>query len=177
MGNLATTYRRDFGEERPLRRSSQWAAGSSLLGLGTTTSVNSMNPIESLTYPILAFTPNGVMPYSKYDNLRRVMKHEYDMNWFKDLEVVDSAGACAVIRSARIVKQPMLASIFGGMIEVELEDAERLCEYDLVTTKDRVQEFLRLYPDGYQSQGILDELETKIEKASSVRQVVEAFMK
>lgn len=99
------------------------------------------------------------------------------MNWFKDLEVVDSAGACAVIRSARIVKQPMLASIFGGMVEVEIEDAERLCEYDLVTTKDRVQEFLRLYPDGYQSLGILDELETNIEKALSVHQVVEAFMK
>ena len=89
MGNLATTCLRDFGEERPLLRSSQLVAESSLLGLGTTTLVNSMNPIESLTYPILAFTPNGVMPYSKYDNLRRVMKHEYDMNWFKDLEIVD----------------------------------------------------------------------------------------
>ena len=135
-----------------------------------------MNPIESLTYPILAFTPNGVMPYSTYDNLRRVMKHEYDMNWFKDLEVVDVAGTCAVIRHARIVNQPILARIFGGMVEVEIEDAEKLCEYDVGATKDRVFEFLWLYPDGYQSLGILDELERKIKKASTVKQVVEAFM-
>jgi len=33
-----------------------------------------------------------------------------------------------------------------------------------------------LYPDGYQSMGILDELEVKVEKASSVRKVVEAFL-
>ncbi len=135
-----------------------------------------MNPIESLAYPILAFTPNGVMLYSHYDNVRRVMKREYDMGWFSDLEVVDCAGACAVIRSARIVKQSVLARIFGGMVEVEFDDVERLCEYDLATTKDRVQEFLRLYPDAYVSMGILNELEAKIEKASNVRQVVEAFL-
>ena len=134
-----------------------------------------MNPIASLTFPILAFTPNGVMLYSNYDNIRRVMKREYNMNWFIDLEVVDCEGACAVIRRARIVKQPILASIFGGMVEVEFHDAERLCEYDLATAKDRVQEFLRLYPDAYQSMGILNELEAKIKKASNIRQVVEAF--
>ena len=135
-----------------------------------------MNPIESLTSPILAFTPNGVMPYSNYANLRRVMKREYDMDWFRDLELVDSAGVCAVIHGARIVKQPILASIFGGIVEVEIEAAERLCEYDLRATKDRVMEFLRLYPDGYQSMGLLDELEVKVGKATSVHQVVEAFM-
>ena len=116
------------------------------------------------------------MLYSNYDNVRRVMKREYDSDWFSDLEVVDCEGACAVIRSARIVKQPILARIFGGMVEVEFDDAERLCEYDLATTKDRVQEFLRLYPDAYESMGILNELEVKIEKASNVRQVVEAFL-
>lgn len=81
-----------------------------------------------------------------------------------------------MIRSARIVKQPILARFFGGMVEVEFDGAERLCTYDLATTKDRVQEFLRLYPDAYEPMGILDELEAKIEKASSVRQVAESFM-
>jgi len=65
-----------------------------------------MFDITTMQFPVLAFTPNGVMPYSKPDNLLRCMAHEYDMGWYKDLEIVDSEGVCAVVRSASVVKTP-----------------------------------------------------------------------
>ena len=101
-----------------------------------------MNVIESLHFPVLVFPPNGIMPYSHYDNLLRVMKHEYDKQWYNDLEVVDCDGSCAVIHSASIIGGPILGWIFGGMVEIEITDAEKLTNYDVEAVRDRVMKFL-----------------------------------
>ena len=135
-----------------------------------------MNAVASLTFPVLAFTPNGVMPYSRYENLLRIMKHEYEMNWYKDLEIVDTEGTCVVVRSARIVKEPILAKLFGRMVEVEIQEAEKLADYDVDSTRSRVLEFLSLYPEMYQSAGLYDELVKRVGEAATSADVVKSFL-
>jgi hypothetical protein len=135
-----------------------------------------MNTIASMAFPVLAFTPNGVMPYSRYENLIRVMKHEYDKDWFDDLEVVDSNGVSAVVRSAKIVKEPVLARLFGRMVEVEIQDSEKLADYDVDAVRDRVLEFLSIYPDMYQSAGVYDDILRRVTNATTTGQIVRAFI-
>ncbi len=135
-----------------------------------------MNEIPSMTFPVLAFTPNGVMPYSRYENLLRVMKHEYNKKWYDDLELVDTDGVCAVVRSAKIVREPMLAKLFGRMVEVEIQESEILGDYDVDSVRDRVLEFLSIYPDMYQSAGAYDDIVRKVTQAKSTAEIVRAFM-
>lgn len=135
-----------------------------------------MNAAASLVFPVLAFTPNGVMPYSRYENLLRVMKNEYDMDWYKDLELVDSKGTCVVVRSACIAKESILAKMFGRMVEVEIRYADKVAEYDVESTRSRVFEFLSLYPGMYQSAGFYDELVKKLGKATTTDEIVSLFL-
>jgi len=104
------------------------------------------------------------------------MKHEYEMNWYKDLEIVDTRGTCVVVRSARILKEPMLASLFGRMVEVEIQEAEKIADYDVDSTRSRVTEFLSLYPDMYQSAGFYDELVKRVGKAATSAEIVKSFL-
>lgn len=104
------------------------------------------------------------------------MKHEYDMNWYKDLEIVDTKGACVVVHSARIVKEPLMAKMFGRMVEVEIQEAEKLTDYDVESTRSRVLEFLSLYPEMYQSAGFYDELVKRVRKAATPADVVKSFL-
>lgn len=129
-----------------------------------------------MTFPVLAFTPNGVMPYSRYENLLRVMRHEFDKNWYRELEVVDSKGVCAVIRSAKIVKEPLLAKLFGRMVEVEIVDSEKLADYDVHVFRDRVLEYLSVYPDMYQAAGLYDEIVRRVRHARDSGLIVKAFL-
>jgi hypothetical protein len=135
-----------------------------------------MNTVSSLTFPVLAFTPNGVMPYSCYENLLRVMKHEYEKNWYKDLEIIDSRGACVIVRSARIVKEPMLARLFGRMVEVEIEESETLANYDVDAVRSRVIEYLSIYPEMHQAAGYYDELVRSVNQASTPAAIVQLFL-
>ena len=135
-----------------------------------------MFDITTMNFPVLAFTPNGVMPYSEPDNLLRCMAHEYDLGWYNQLELVDSSGGCAVVESAKIVKEPVLARVLGRMVEVKLVNAAKLTDYDTAATKDRVIEFLSIYPDMYQTAGVYDEILNKVNRASSTREVVMAFL-
>lgn len=135
-----------------------------------------INAIASMTFPVIAFTPNGVMPYSRYEKLLRVMKQEYDMRWYDDLEIVDTQGVCAVVRRAKIVKEPILAKLFGRMVEVEIEESERLADYDVENVRDRVLEFLSIYPDMYQSAGIYDNIVGRVTRAKRTAEIVRAFM-
>ena len=129
-----------------------------------------------MAFPVLAFTPIGVMPYSRYENLLRVMKHEYDNKWYDNLEVVDSGGICAVVRSAKIVKEPMFAKLFGRMVEVEIQESENLTDYDVDSVRDRVLEFLSIYPEMYQSAGVYDDIVGKVTQARTTGEIVRAFM-
>lgn len=128
-----------------------------------------------MQFPILAFTPNGVMPYTKPENLLRCMAHEYDLGWYNQLELIDCAGTCAVIESATVVKQPVLARMFGRMVEVEILNAIKLADYDVAQAKDRTMEFLNIYPDMYQSAGVYDEIIKQVERASTTQEIVQAF--
>lgn len=130
-----------------------------------------------MSFPVLAFTPNGVMPYTSYDNLLRVTKREYDLNWYVDLEIIDSKGECVVVRWARIVKEPLLARILGRIIDVEIESAEKLVDYDVDAVKSRVAEFLSLYPEMYESAGVYDELINEVQLATMTHEIVYAFVK
>ncbi|WP_442482945.1 hypothetical protein [Aeoliella sp. SH292] len=134
-----------------------------------------MNPVATLTFPVLAFTPVGVRPYSLYESLLRVMKHEYALGWYNDLEIVDSNGVCVVVRSARLVKVPIIAKLFGGMVEVEIQDAEKLAEYDLDSMRSRAIEFLSLYPGMYQASGY-EELVKRVDKAATSADIVSVFL-
>ena len=104
------------------------------------------------------------------------MKREYEMNWYKDLEIVDTNGTCVVVRSARIVKEPMLAKLFGRMVEVKIQEAEKLADYDVDATRSRVLEFLSLYPDVYQSAGLYDDLVMRVGKATTSADIVKSFL-
>lgn len=138
--------------------------------------VNNANIVASMSFPVLAFTPNGVMPYSSYENLLRVMKHEYDMQWYENLEVVDTKGTCVVVSSARIVRQPKFAKILGGMVEVEIDGAAKVADYDVDAFRSRVLEFLSIYPDMYQSAGIYNQLIKQVEMAATPTAIVWAFL-
>ena len=91
------------------------------------------------------------------------------------LELIDGAGTCAVIESAAVVKQPLLARMFGRMVEVEILNAKKLADYNVAQAKDRTMEFLNTYPDMYQSAGVYDEIVKQVERASTTREIVQAF--
>lgn len=97
-------------------------------------------------------------------------------NWYHDLEVVDSEGTCAVVRAARIVKEPVLAKLLGRMVEVEIQESETLTKYDVQAFRDRVMEFLSRYPDMYQSAGLYDDILRRTIEAETTAQIVRAFM-
>ena len=134
-----------------------------------------MIAVASMTFPVLAFTPNGVMPYTHYENILRVMKHEYEKDWYDDLELIDSNGVCVVVRSTKIVREPFFAKLFGRMVEVEIQESERLADYDVNAVRSRVLEFLSIYPDMYRSAGIYDEILRRVIQAENIMQIVRAF--
>jgi hypothetical protein len=135
-----------------------------------------MDVISSMSFPVLAFTPNGVMPYSRYENFLRVMKHEFDQRWFDELEVVDSSGRCAVVHGAKILSEPVLARLFGRMVEVRIDSSEELTTYDVAAVRSRVLELLSLYPAAYQSAGIYDSIVERIMIAETTAEIVRTFL-
>ncbi len=135
-----------------------------------------MNAVSSLMYPVLAFTPVGVVPYTSYDNLIRVTKREYNMNWFTELEIIDARGTCVVIHMARIAKEPLLTKLLGGHLEVEIMDAEKLTEYDVSATRSRVIEFLSIYPEMFESAGNFDEMLRQVNQATTSQEIIQLFL-
>lgn len=136
-----------------------------------------MSNIESISFPVIALTPNGVMPYSQYGNLLRVMKHEYEMGWFDNLEVIGIGGESFTIRSADIVSEPFLAKIFGRMVEVRVTDSYRRSENDTDSIRERVLQQLSLHPDMYVSAGVYDNMVNDVAKAKTTKEIVEVFTK
>ena len=136
-----------------------------------------MNNIGSTNFPAIALTPNGVMPYSQYGNLLRVMKHEYEMGWFDKLEVIGISGDSFIIRSADIVAEPFLAKFFGRMVEVRVTDSYRNSEDDTGSIRERVLQHLSLHPDMYVSAGVYDDMVNDVAKAKTTKELVEVFTK
>jgi len=136
-----------------------------------------MDNIESLGFPAIALTPNGVMPYSQYENLLRVMKHEYEMGWFNDIEVIGIDGISIIIRSASIVAEPLLAKVFGRMVKVQVNESFRNVENEVDSIRERVLQHLSLHPDMYVSAGVYDNIVNDVAKSKTTRELVEVFAK
>jgi hypothetical protein len=132
--------------------------------------------IASMRFPVLAFTPIGVMPYSSVDQLRRCMPREWDLGWYRDLEIVDSDGRCAVIRSARIVRKPLFARLLGKLVEVAITDSQDLGQYNLAAVQDRVMEFLAIYPHMYLSAGAYDDIVRRVKHATTTEEIARIFL-
>jgi hypothetical protein len=133
-----------------------------------------MDTVSSLAFPVLAFAPNGIVPYSRYENLLSVTRREYDKGWFDNLELVDSSGVSAVVQSVRVLSRSPLSWLIGGTVSVEIVEAKMLAVYDVDAVRSRVLEFLSIYPDMYESSG-LDEITEKVNRARTTEALVGVF--
>lgn len=99
------------------------------------------------------------------------------MDWYRDLEIIDTKGTCVIVRSIRIVKESTtLAKIFGRMIEVEILESEKAADYDSDSTRSRVLEFLSLYPEMYQSAESYDDLVRRVGDAATSADIIKMFL-
>jgi hypothetical protein len=131
--------------------------------------------LEDMNYPILAFTPNGVMLCSNYSNLKQCMASEYKSGWYNNLEVIDASGNSALIGSARPTGSLFIAMLLGRMITVEFTAVSSLGTQSLEAVRSRVLEFLSVYPGMYQSAGVFEEVERRVKSASQISDIISAL--
>lgn len=136
-----------------------------------------MNEIESVTFPAIALTPNGVMPYTKCENIKKVVKHEYEMGWFDDLELIGISGDSCTIHSAEIVSEPLLAKLLGRTVEVRILSSSRNPNENVDSIRERVLQHLSQHPDMYLSAGVYDEMVNDVSRATEIKTIVEVFTK
>jgi hypothetical protein len=129
-----------------------------------------------IAFPVLAFTPIGIVPYTSLSRLSRCMVREYRMGWYNELEIIDSCGMCFVIHGAVPHKVPWCARLFGKQIEVQIVQMDCCGELAISAIRDRVREFMEIYSHQFIARGDFERIVKMVDAAATASDVIVCFL-
>ena len=134
--------------------------------------------IDQLTFPVIAMTPNGIMPYSNKEALLTCMPKELKKGWYKNLEIVDNVGNCLSIVDVQVTAKPFFGGMFGGMCKVTPIEIKNFGPILIGDLHSRVGEFIRIYEDQYISMfGDINKILRKIKHCKTPADIIDCFIK